>query len=93
MWFFNLFIGLEEDFKAWKDGFMKSVFPVLVGEVAMSQLTSASASGAVGVASNCECGGKRKKECCKEKTNKQVAIDVHVHVCTRGGNLQHYAWL
>ena len=54
-----LYLGLEEDFKAWKDGFVKRVFPVLVGEVAMSQLTSGS---------SCECGGKRKKECCKEKT-------------------------
>ena len=62
-------VGLEEDFKAWKDGFVKNVFPVLLGEVAMSQLTSAASSEE----SSCECGGKRKKECCKEKTSEQVA--------------------
>ena len=53
---------------------MKSVFPVLVGEVAMSQLTSA--IGAEGEGSSCECGGKRKKECCKEKASERV----HAHV-------------
>jgi hypothetical protein len=71
MWFFNLFIGLEEDFKAWKDGFVKSVFPVLLGEVAMNQLTLA--SSVVSEGGSCDCGGKRKKECCKKKTNEQVA--------------------
>lgn len=66
-------IGLEEDFKSWKDGFVKNVFPVLLGEVAMmNQLTSA--SSAVGEGNSCECGGKRKKECCKEKANKQVSL-------------------
>ena len=44
---------------------MKRVFPILVGEVAMSQLTSGS---------SCECGGKRKKEYCKEKTNSEQVI-------------------
>ena len=43
---------------------MKNVFPVLLGEVAMSELTSA--SSAVSEGNNCECGGKRKKGCCKE---------------------------
>ena len=72
-------VGLEEDFNVWKDGFVKRVFPVLVGEVAMSQLTSV-ASGAVGEGtSSCECGGKRKKECCKEKTNEQVATCMQTH--------------
>ena len=68
--FLLLSIGLEEDFKAWKDGFVKKVFPVLVGEVAMIQLTLA--SSVMGKDSSCECGGKRKKECCKEKASQQV---------------------
>ena len=76
--FLLLSIGLEEDFKAWKDGFVKEVFPVLLEEMAMSQLTSA--SSAMGDGSSCECGRKRKKECCKEKASEQVQEQVKVHV-------------
>ena len=76
-----LSVGVEEDFKAWKDGFVKNVLPVLLGEVAMSELTSA--SSAVGEGNSCECGGKRKKECCKEKSNEQVNLSDHrvVYYC------------
>ena len=54
------------------------MFPVLAGEVTLSQLTSA--SSAVGRESSCECGGKRKKECCKEKVSEQVRDHMKVHV-------------
>ena len=57
---------------------MKEIFPVLVGEVAMSQLTSG--NSVVGEGSTCECGGKRKKECCKEKASEQVQEHVKLHV-------------
>ena len=80
---FDLSVGLEEDFKAWKDGFVKSVFPVLLGEVAMNQLTSS--SGSTSREDSCECGGKRKKDCSKEKleaSNEQVLMFTYVRVHT-----------
>ena len=77
VFFLFLSVGLEEDFNAWKDGFVKNVFPILAGEVALSQPTSA--SSAVGGESSCECGGKRKKEYCKEKANEQVEEHMKVH--------------
>lgn len=60
-------IGLEEDFNAWKEGFAKAVFPVLLGEVSMTKLISSDGS-TVKDAGSCGCGGQKTKDCCKEKT-------------------------
>lgn len=49
----DLSAGLEEDFSTWKSGFVREVFPMLKGEVAVRELerrTPSSGSGA------CECG-------------------------------------
>lgn len=71
--------GLEEDFKSWKEGFAKDVFPVLLGKVAMTQLTTSSRlpSGGSGKPGSCECGGgQRKEDCCKENTEASTTEQV-----------------
>ncbi|XP_064391426.1 S-adenosyl-L-methionine-dependent tRNA 4-demethylwyosine synthase TYW1-like [Halichondria panicea] len=53
--------GLEEDFKVWLDDFVREVFPVLVGERALQDLTPCD-----GGHTPCECGGgKSEGNCCK----------------------------
>ncbi len=55
------FVGLEEDFKVWLDDFVREVFPVLVGERALQDLTPCD-----GGHTPCECGGgKSEGNCCK----------------------------
>ncbi len=78
-------LGLEEDFKTWKKGFVKVVFPVLLGEVAMTHLATSSHSSEKG--GSCECGGMKKDKCCKEKS-KSSSDQVHnMRVLYIAGNI------
>lgn len=47
----QLLLGLEEDFRAWKDGFVKQVFPVLKGETEKVELKTSSK----GCGTSCTC--------------------------------------
>lgn len=38
MWLCSLGSGLEEDFKVWKEGFVRQVFPVLLGEKSIEDI-------------------------------------------------------
>lgn len=78
--FYSLPTGLEGDFKVWKLGFVKAVFPVLLGEVALAQLTSTSNSSTGREIGSCECGEKRREDCCKEKAE---ASSEQVHMWSR----------
>ncbi len=57
--------GLEEDFKVWLDDFAREVFPVLVGERALQDVTTS-----CGGSSPCECGKKSETDCCKTPSSK-----------------------
>ena len=72
-----MYTGLEEDFKAWKEDFKKTVFPVLLGEVAMDQLT---AVGGDCQKSSCDCGKRENHGGKAEGGGSQVMLmDTHTH--------------
>ncbi len=70
--------GIEEDFKAWKNGFVRDVFPALRGAVPLTGLTGVSgASGGVS-AELCGCRKKAKQECCKDQaTTTDATVQSH----------------
>lgn len=73
LFYLYVYIGLEKDFKVWKDGLVKNVFPALIGEATMNEITTAMGTdSALSEESSCECRERRKEECCKEKPSKQV---------------------
>ena len=58
-----LYPGIEEDFVAWKDGFIREVFPALCGERPLGEV--ARVAGEPAFPESCVCGKKSKQECCK----------------------------
>ena len=65
----SLYIGTEEDFKAWKDGLTKQVFPVLWGELSWDQLDAGGVSRGVKATGRCDCG--------KQVGGKEGAYECH----------------
>lgn len=75
--------GIEEDFAAWKAGFVSDIFPVLCGERALTGVCGGSEGR------GCECGGGRPdQECCKAQklststTTPPRSSEVNQHVTT-----------
>lgn len=73
-------LGIEEDFAAWKAGFVSDIFPVLCGERALTGVCEGR---------GCECGGGRPdQECCKAQklstntTTPPRSSEVNQHVTT-----------
>ena len=64
-------VDLSEDFKVWKAGFVKELFPVLLGAGQMKPLAAGGVSGdgrsCEGV---CECGKESSGSCSKSADSK-----------------------
>ena len=72
---------------------MKVVFPVLLGEVSLAQLTSSSSSSGSREVGSYDCGDKRKEEdCCGTKaevSSEQVYVHVYNMMHVVRSDLQH----
>lgn len=76
--------GIEEDFIAWKDGFMRDIFPALCGERPLSSVCSSveccqnpSTTGdPLQPQESCECGGKSKQDCSKHNGPPSTTSDL-----------------
>ena len=81
----DLSAGLGEDFSAWKSGFVREVFPMLKGEVAVRELekrTPSSGSGA------CECGQQAGQ--CSRGHVKTTHTEEVSNLAGNLGNRKHY---
>ena len=68
-------IGIEEDFTAWRDGFVKELFPALLGEKPLPvQWKGRCGEGEGEEKRSCECGKKPKQDCCKAAEKKASSL-------------------
>ena len=77
----GLLAGIEEDFTAWKNGFIRDVFPALCGESPLTGLSGVTGlGGIIGVSNDsCECRKKAIQECCKGQVTTPTATVAQSH--------------